>query len=63
VIALFSPFVVKTPKWEKSHEAQMQSWLLVVLHLLLIIGLLLIIIVGRNTSRANVESSQLGRSQ
>jgi membrane protein CcdC involved in cytochrome C biogenesis len=59
VITLFSPFVVKTPKWEKSHEAQMQSWLLVVL----IIGLLLIIIVGRNTSRANVESSQLGRSQ
>jgi hypothetical protein len=38
--------------------------LLVILHLLLIVvGLRLIIVVWRSTSRANVESSQLGRSQ
>jgi preprotein translocase subunit SecG len=42
---------------------QKRSWLLVMLRLLVVIGLRLIIVVQRNTSRANAESSQLGRSQ
>jgi hypothetical protein len=63
-ITHFSPFVVKTPKkGEKSYEVQKQSQLLIVLHLLIIVGMHLIIIIRRNTSRANAESSQLGRSQ
>jgi hypothetical protein len=36
--------------------------LLIVLHLLIVVGLLLIVIVVGNTSRANAEGSQLGRS-
>jgi hypothetical protein len=40
-----------------------RSWLLVVLCLLLVVGLCLIIVVRRNTSRANAKSSQLDRSQ
>jgi hypothetical protein len=40
-----------------------RSRLLVVLCLLVIIGLRLIAVIRRNMSRANVESSQLGRSQ
>jgi hypothetical protein len=40
----------------------MRCRLLVVLHLLVVVGLLLIIIVG-NMSRANVEGSQLRKSQ
>jgi hypothetical protein len=39
------------------------SRLLVVLHLLIIVGLRLIVVVRRNMSRVNAESSQLGRSQ
>jgi uncharacterized membrane protein len=39
------------------------SRLLVILYLLIIIGLRLIVVVRRSTSMANVESSQLGRSQ
>jgi hypothetical protein len=61
-ITLFSPFVVKTPKREKSCEAKMRCRLLVVLCLLIVAGLLLIVIV-RNMSRAIVEGSQLSRSQ
>jgi hypothetical protein len=61
-ITLFSPFVVKTPKREKSYEVKIQCQLLVVLCLLIIVGLLLIIIV-RNMNRANAEGSQLSRSQ
>jgi hypothetical protein len=60
-ITLFYPFVIKTPKGEKSYEAKMRCRLLIVLHLLIIAGLLLIIII-RNMSRANAEGSQLGRS-
>jgi hypothetical protein len=37
--------------------------LLIVLHLLIILGLLLIIVVVKNMSRANAEGIQLGRSQ
>jgi hypothetical protein len=61
-ITLFSPFIVKTPKREKSYEAKMQCWLLVVLCLLIVTDLLLIVII-RNICRANAEGSQLGRSQ
>jgi hypothetical protein len=39
------------------------SGLLVVLRLLLVVGLRLIVVVRRNTSRTNAKSSQLGRSQ
>jgi hypothetical protein len=39
------------------------SQLLMVLRLLIIVSLRLIIVVRRNTSRANAKSSQLGRSQ
>jgi hypothetical protein len=62
-ITLFSPFVVKTPKREKSCAAKMKCWLLVILRLLIVIGLLLIDVVVRNMSRANAEGSQFGRSQ
>jgi hypothetical protein len=62
-ITLFSPLVVKTPKREKSYEVQKQSRLLIILHLLVIGSLRLIVVIGRNTSRANTKSSQLGRSQ
>jgi hypothetical protein len=41
----------------------MWCWLLIVLHLLIVVGLLLIIVVIGNTSRANGEGSQIGRSQ
>jgi hypothetical protein len=61
-IILFSPFVIKTPKREKSCEAKMRCRLLVVLHLLIIAGLLFIVVVG-NMSRVNAEGSQLDRSQ
>jgi hypothetical protein len=62
-ITPFSPFVIKTPKREKSCEAKMQSRLLIVLRLLVDVGLLLIIVVIRNMSRANAEGSQLSRNQ
>jgi hypothetical protein len=62
-ITLFSSFVVKTPKREKSYEAQKRNRLLIVLHLLVVVSMRLIIIIGRNTSRDNAESRQLGRSQ
>jgi hypothetical protein len=62
-ITLFSLFVVKTPKGEKSYEVQKQSRLLVILRLLVVSSIRLIIIVGRNTSMANTKSSQLSRSQ
>jgi hypothetical protein len=62
-ITLFSPFVVKTLKREKIYEAKMRCQLLIVLRLLIVDGLLLIIIIIRNMSRANTEGSQLGRSQ
>jgi hypothetical protein len=63
-ITLFFPFVIKTPKREKSYEAHMRSRLLVVLRILIVVGpLLIIVIVGRNMSRANAESSQLVRSK
>jgi hypothetical protein len=52
-----------TPKREKSCEAKMQSRLLIVLRLLIDVGLLLIIVVIRNMSRANAEGSQLSRNQ
>jgi hypothetical protein len=39
------------------------SWLLVVFCLLIVIDLRLIVIIRRNTSKANAESSQLDRSQ
>jgi hypothetical protein len=42
---------------------RVQRWLLIILRLLIVIGLLLIIVIVRNMSRANVEGSQLGRSQ
>jgi hypothetical protein len=61
-ITLFSPFVVKTPKREKSYEARERRQLLIVLHLLIVVGLLLIVVVG-NTSRANAKGSQLSKSQ
>jgi hypothetical protein len=48
---------------EKSYEAKMWCRLLIVLRLLLVTGLLLIVVVIKNTSRANAEGSQLGRSQ
>jgi hypothetical protein len=60
-ITLFSLFIIKTPKREKSCEAKMRCRLLVVLHLLIVAGLLLIVIIG-NMSRANVQGSQLDRS-
>jgi hypothetical protein len=41
----------------------MQCRLLIVLHLLIVVGLLLIIVIIGNMSRANAEGSQLGRSQ
>jgi hypothetical protein len=41
----------------------MRSQLLITLHLLIVIGLLLIVVIIRNMSRANAEGSQLGRSQ
>jgi hypothetical protein len=47
---------------EKSYEAKMWCRLLIVLRLLLVTGLLLIVVVIKNTSRANAEGSQLGRS-
>jgi hypothetical protein len=43
-ITHFSPFVVKTPKREKSCEAKMRCRLLVVLRLLIAAGLLLIVV-------------------
>jgi hypothetical protein len=46
---------------EKSYEAQKRSRLLTILYLL--VGLHLIVVVGRNTSMANVESSQLNKNQ
>jgi hypothetical protein len=61
-ITLFSPFVIKTSKREKSYEAKMRYWLLIVLCLLIVVGLLLIVVV-ENMSRANAEGSQFGRSQ
>jgi hypothetical protein len=60
---LFSPFVVKIPKREKSYEARERHWLLIILRLFVVVGLLLIVIIVRNTSRANAEASQLGMSQ
>jgi hypothetical protein len=39
------------------------SQLFIILHLLVVIGLCLIVVVRRNTSRANAKSNQLGRSQ
>jgi hypothetical protein len=60
-ITLFSPFIVKTPKREKSCEAKMRCQLLIVLHLLIVVGLLLIVVIG-NMSRANAKGIQLGRS-
>jgi hypothetical protein len=64
-IALFSPFVVKTQKREKSYEAKVLRWLLIVLCLLIIDGHLLIIIVVviESTSETDAKSSQLSRSQ
>jgi hypothetical protein len=62
-ITLFSPFIVKAPKREKSYEAKELHRLLVVLHLLIVVDLLLIAIIIENTSRANTEGSWLGRSQ
>jgi hypothetical protein len=59
-ITLFSPIVIKTPKRKKGYEVKMRSRLLIVLYLLVGSGLLLIV---KNTSRANTEGSQLGRSQ
>jgi hypothetical protein len=41
----------------------MRCRLLNVLHLLIVVSLLLIIVIIKNTSRANAEGSQLGRSQ
>jgi hypothetical protein len=41
----------------------MRCRLLVVLHLRIVAGLLIIIIIIGNTSRANAKGSQLGRSQ
>jgi hypothetical protein len=43
-ITHFSPFVVKTPKREKSCEAKMRCRLLVVPRLLIAAGLLLIVV-------------------
>jgi hypothetical protein len=37
--------------------------LLIILHLLVVVGLLLIVIVVRNMSRANAKGNQLDRSQ
>jgi uncharacterized membrane protein YqjE len=49
---------------EKSCEAKMRSWLLIILRLLTIVGLLLlIIVVVINSSRTNAKGSQLGWSQ
>jgi hypothetical protein len=41
----------------------MRCWLLIVLHLLIIVGLLVIDVVIKNTSRANAKGSQLNKSQ
>jgi hypothetical protein len=49
-ITLFSPFVIKTLKREKSCEAKMWCRLLIVLCLLIVASLLLIIVV-ENMSR------------
>jgi hypothetical protein len=62
-ITLFSAFVVKTPKTEKSYKAKVLHWLLIVIHLLIVVGLLPIIVIIRNMSRTNAEGSQAGRSQ
>jgi hypothetical protein len=62
-ITIFSPFVVKTPKREKSCKVKELHWLLSVLHLLIITDLLLLLIVVINSSRTNAEGSQLGMSQ
>jgi hypothetical protein len=48
---------------EKSCEGKMRCRLLIVLRLLVIAGLLLIVFIIKNTSRANAKGSQLGRSQ
>jgi hypothetical protein len=53
-ITLFYPFVVKTPKREKSYETKMWCRVLIVIRLLIVVGLLLITVVG-NMSRANAE--------
>jgi hypothetical protein len=64
-ITLFSPFVVKTQKREKSYEAKVLRWLLIVLCLLIIDGrvLIIIVVVIESMSETDAKSSELSRSQ
>jgi hypothetical protein len=63
-ITLFSSsFVIKTPKRKKSYEVKVLHRLLVILHLLIIVGLLPIVVIIRNMSKANAKATQLDKSQ
>jgi hypothetical protein len=66
-ITLFSPFIVKTQKTEKSRSKVGTSGLLIVLGLLIIVGGLLIFIivftVGMSIRGAYVKDGQLSKSQ